>query len=124
MMLDAEFVLVFEATAAPAAAVPPAAIRIAASAPGLSAEAELPPLLITAGTQRTPRCEFTGVTDASFPSAFVTPSGVLIVTLTPAGVLTTALPSSKLPPMAPSENFSMIFLHGFNSTQQSIHRLT
>src|SRR5262249_16301661 len=101
MMLDTEFVFVFVlvAAATPAAAAPPAPTSIAAHAPGLSDGPEFPLPLITAGTQRTPRCVVTGVTDASFPSTFITPSGVLIETLTPTGVLTTAFPSSRSPLM-------------------------
>src|SRR5574341_347486 len=96
---------------------------IAAIRPGLRA-AEEPDVLTATGTHRTPRCVATGVTAASLPSVEETPSGLLIAIFTPAGVLTTALPSSRSPLISPSEKRRTIFDPALNSMRPNLPKLT
>jgi hypothetical protein len=110
------------ATAPAAPAAPPIPINNAASAPLLKADEEPEP--ITTGTHRTPRCVTTGVTAASAPSAVETPSGVLTATFTPAGELTTALPSSRSPLINPSLKRNIILDPEVSSTRPNFPRFT
>jgi hypothetical protein len=110
--------------AAMAAAAPmPASMAAVARGPISAVEVELE-LLIATGTHRTPRCVATGVTAASLPSVNDIPSGRLIATFTPAGVLTTARPSNKSPVINPSVKRKTIFDPGLSSTRPNLPRLT